>query len=145
MSDFQSKREEKAARFRELAEKHENISTGRHFATRQQLEMIPLGQPILVGHHSERRHRKDLNSIDQHLAKAKEHHDTAEYYRGRAAAVDSNRATSAMIRTRQKSWSIRSSVLEQPRRYTSSTNESTGEYRRRRQAFWHRMRRMSRP
>jgi hypothetical protein len=47
MNDFQSKREEKAARFRELAEKHENISTGRHFAARQQLEMIPLGQPIL--------------------------------------------------------------------------------------------------
>jgi hypothetical protein len=41
MNDFQAKREEKAARFRELAEKQENISTGRHFAARQQLEMIP--------------------------------------------------------------------------------------------------------
>jgi len=28
MNDFESKRAEKAARFRELAEKHENISTG---------------------------------------------------------------------------------------------------------------------
>lgn len=92
MNDFQSQREEKAARFRALAEKHENISTGRHFAARQQLEMIPLGQPILVGHHSERRHRKDLKRIDQHFAKAREHHDTAEYYRRRAAAVESNRA-----------------------------------------------------
>src|SRR3984893_2390630 len=92
MNDFQSQREEKASRFRALAEQHENISTGRHFAARQQLEMIPLGQPILVGHHSERRHRKDLKRIDQHFAKAREHHDTAEYYRRRAAAVGSNRA-----------------------------------------------------
>jgi len=50
MNDFESERAAKAARFRQLAEKHENIATGRHFAARERLEMIPLGQPILVGH-----------------------------------------------------------------------------------------------
>jgi hypothetical protein len=54
--------------------------------------MIPLGQPILIGHHSEKRHRKDLTRIDEHLAKAKEHHDKAEYFRRHAAAAESNRA-----------------------------------------------------
>jgi hypothetical protein len=92
MNDFESQRAEKAARFRELAAKHENISTGRHLAARQRLEMIPLGQPIQVGHHSEKRHRKDLARIDEHLAKAKEHHDKAEYFRRRAVAAESNRA-----------------------------------------------------
>ena len=87
MNDFESERAAKAARFRQLAEKHENIATGRHFAAREQLEMIPLGQPILVGHHSEKRHRKDLKRIDQHFAEAKEHHDKAEYFRRRAAAA----------------------------------------------------------
>ena len=86
MNDFESERAAKAARFRQLAEKHENIATGRHFAARERLEMIPLGQPILVGHHSEKRHRKDLKRIDQHFAEAKEHHDKAEYFRQRAAA-----------------------------------------------------------
>jgi hypothetical protein len=90
MNDFESERAAKAARFRQLAEKHANIATGRHFAARQRLEMIPLGQPILVGHHSEKRHRKDLTRIDQHFAKAKEHHDKAEYFRRRAAAAESN-------------------------------------------------------
>ena len=52
--------------------------------------MIPLGQPILVGHHSEKRHRKDLTRIDEHFAKAKEHHDKAEYFRRRAVAAESN-------------------------------------------------------
>ena len=42
MNDFESQRAEKAARFRELAAKHENISTGRHLAARQRIEMIPL-------------------------------------------------------------------------------------------------------
>ena len=92
MNDFASKRERRIERFRELAEKHENISNGRHFAARQQLEMIPPGQPILVGHHSERGHRAHLKRIDQHFAKAKQHHDTAEYFRRRAAAMESNRA-----------------------------------------------------
>src|SRR6266436_3929857 len=89
MNDFQSKREEKAPRFSELAEKHENISTGRYFAVRQQLEMIPLGQPILVGHHSEKRQRSYLKRIDQHFAKAQEHHEKAEHYRRHAGALES--------------------------------------------------------
>src|SRR5271170_3696358 len=50
MNDFESERAAKAARFRQLAEKHANIATGRHFAARERLENIPLGQPILVGH-----------------------------------------------------------------------------------------------
>jgi hypothetical protein len=92
MNDFASKRERRIKRFRQLADKHENISNGRHFAARQQLEMIPPGQPILVGHHSERGHRAHLKRIDQHFAKAKQHHHTAEYFRRRAAAMESNRA-----------------------------------------------------
>jgi Domain of unknown function (DUF3560) len=90
MNDFESERAAKAARFRQLAEKHANIATGRHFAARERLEVIPLGQPILVGHHSEKRHRRDLKHIDVHFAKAKEHHDKAGYFRRRAAAAESN-------------------------------------------------------
>jgi hypothetical protein len=90
MNDFESERAAKAARFRQLAEKHARIATGRHFAARERLELIPLGQPILLGHHSEKRHRRDLNRIDEHFAKAKEHHDKAEYVRRRATAAESN-------------------------------------------------------
>jgi hypothetical protein len=90
MNDFESERAAKVARFRQLAEKHENIATGRQFAARERLEIIPLGQPILVGDYSEKRHRRDLKRIDEHFAKAKEHHDKAEYFRRRAAAAESN-------------------------------------------------------
>jgi Domain of unknown function (DUF3560) len=49
----------------------------RHNAARRELEIIPPGQPILVGHHSDKGHRAHLNRIDRHFAKAKEHHDKA--------------------------------------------------------------------
>jgi Domain of unknown function (DUF3560) len=107
MNDFESHRAEKAARFRELAAKHENISTGRHLAARQRLEMIPLVPPILVGHHSEKRHRKDLTRIDEHLAKAKEHHDKAEYFRRRAPLQIPTEPCLAMTPMQPKSWSIK--------------------------------------
>jgi hypothetical protein len=90
MNNFESERAAKAARFRQLAEKHANIATGRHFAARERLELIPLGRPILVGQRSEKCHRRDLKRIDEHFAKAKEHHDKADYFRRRAAAAESN-------------------------------------------------------
>lgn len=48
---------------------------------------IPMGQPILVGHHSEGRHRRDLARIDAHMRKGVAAQDRAEELRGAAAAV----------------------------------------------------------
>ena len=53
-------------------------------------QRIALVRLILVGHHSEKRHRKDRTRIEQHFAKAKEHHDKVECYRWRAAAAECN-------------------------------------------------------
>jgi hypothetical protein len=61
MNDFESERAAKAARFRQLAEKHtKHYKPGDISPPGNALEMIPLGQPILVGHHSQKRRRKDL-------------------------------------------------------------------------------------
>jgi hypothetical protein len=90
MNDFESERAAKAARFRQLAGKHANIPTGRHFVARERLEMIPLGQPILVGHHWEKRHRRDLKRIDEHFAKRSNITIKPNTFRRRAAAAESN-------------------------------------------------------
>jgi len=47
---------------------------------------IPLGQPILVGHHSERHARRDAERIENGMRKAVQMWETKEYWRGRAAA-----------------------------------------------------------
>ena len=48
---------------------------------------IPFGQPILIGHHSERRHRKDIERIDNGMRRAVKMWDTAKYWTDRAAAA----------------------------------------------------------
>lgn len=45
---------------------------------------IPLGQPILVGHHSERRARKDAERIENGMRRAVQMWDTADYWKRRA-------------------------------------------------------------
>lgn len=51
---------------------------------------IPLGQPILVGHHSERRARKDAERIENGMRRAVQMWDTAEYWQSRAAGAVRN-------------------------------------------------------
>lgn len=45
---------------------------------------IPLGQPILVGHHSERHARRDADKIQRGMRKAVDMWETASYWKGRA-------------------------------------------------------------
>lgn len=48
---------------------------------------IPLGQPILVGHHSERRHRRAIERADNAMRRGIEESDKAKYFESRAAAA----------------------------------------------------------
>lgn len=49
--------------------------------------MIPMGQPILIGHHSEKRARRDQERIESGMRKTIRAFETAEYWRRRAAAA----------------------------------------------------------
>lgn len=51
---------------------------------------IPMGQPILVGHHSERHARKDAERIDNGMRKAVKMWETASYWQARAAGAISH-------------------------------------------------------
>ncbi len=55
-------------------------------------DQIPMGQPILIGHHSEKRHRRHIAKIDTNMRKGCEAHDKAQYYERRAAAAEANNA-----------------------------------------------------
>jgi len=48
---------------------------------------IPFGQPILVGHHSERHARKDAERIENGMRKAVKMWETAKYWQSRAAGA----------------------------------------------------------
>lgn len=48
---------------------------------------IPFGQPILIGHHSEKRHRRTLERSHNHISKGLEEHDKSKYYNRRAGSI----------------------------------------------------------
>ena len=69
-NEYEEKQERKRQRYLDRADKAEAESAERGKRVRQISDMIPLGQPILVGHHSEKRHRADLKRIDSNTRKS---------------------------------------------------------------------------
>lgn len=95
MNDYETRRQEKAERYRELAEKNLKASEQTLNRARDMASVIPLGQPILVGHHSEKRHRNHLDRIHNTYGKGFELGDRAKYYAEKAAAAESNTTISS--------------------------------------------------
>lgn len=78
---------ERAERFEEYSEKRTGEAEAAHKEVERIAGGIPLGQPILVGHHSERRARKDAQRIQDGMRKAVNLWDTAKYWERRAQAA----------------------------------------------------------
>lgn len=86
--------ERKVEKRREWAEKAEQRSAQRFEAARVVADGIPLGQPILVGHHSEKRHRRDIARIDSNMGKGVEEQKLAQHHEGKAAGLEHQLDTS---------------------------------------------------
>lgn len=90
--------EDYAARREDLAQRYDKYAAGAR-ARAQTLQsgwerihsIIPLGQPVLVGHHSERRHRRDLARAERLITRATEESGKAEYWKRKAAYVRNER------------------------------------------------------
>ena len=91
-SNFEARRQNRKDRYEELADKNRQQSEERYDAARGIGSRIPMGQPILVGHHSERGHRADLKRIDNNMRKSVEHNAKARYYEEKAQTIDNDRA-----------------------------------------------------
>lgn len=86
-SDFEENQERRKERFEELASKNDQRSNDYHEQSRKAVEHIPFGQPILVGHHSEKRHRRDIERARSNADKAVEASRKSDYYEQRAKTV----------------------------------------------------------
>ncbi len=76
--------EERADRFNDYSEKRLSDANLAHDAVSAITDNIPLGQPILVGHHSERRARRDAERIENGMRKAINLWQKSEYWTMRA-------------------------------------------------------------
>lgn len=79
--------EERAERFEEYREKRADDAEAAHDAVASITSGIPLGQPILVGHHSEKKARKDAERIESGMRRAVKLWDTSQYWKARAAGA----------------------------------------------------------
>ena len=88
MTTYRERREARAERLREWADKREAKASAAYDGARRIADTIPLGQPVLVGHHSEGRHRRDLDRIDNGYRRSFEHATKAERMRSKADNID---------------------------------------------------------
>jgi len=79
--------EERSERFSEYSDKRADDAARAHKAVAAIADNIPFGQPILVGHHSERRARKDAQRIETGMRRAVKMWDTSKYWTDRAAGA----------------------------------------------------------
>lgn len=87
---FAEKKQRRIERARELAAKHEAAADSRYASYRGITDRIPLGQPIIVGHHSERGHRADIKRMDNHIRAMSRHLDAAKHFKARAETAKSS-------------------------------------------------------
>lgn len=94
-SDYEERRQRRIDSMRRRAEQKKAESNSAYSDAQSMAGQIPLGQPILVGHHSERRHRNHLKRIDRKYRKSAELDQQAESLERRANFAESNHAISS--------------------------------------------------
>jgi hypothetical protein len=80
----------RSERYEELAQKNSDKSNAYYQTSSDAVAGIPLGQPILIGHHSEGRHRRDIARCHSAMDKSVEHQKKSEHYEYKAAVAASN-------------------------------------------------------
>ena len=79
----------KAEKRRESAERADARSQAYYERSRKDADFLSLGEPIKVGHHSERRHRKAIEDANKYIGKSCAESDKAEDYTHKAETLES--------------------------------------------------------
>jgi hypothetical protein len=82
--------EERADRFEDYSENRAKDADSARAAVSAIADNIPLGQPILVGHHSEKHARRDAEKIENGMRKAVKMWEQSQYWKDRAAGAIRN-------------------------------------------------------
>lgn len=87
MNAYEQKQEARRERYQARAEKARSEAAQHEAASRRLVEHIPFGQPILVGHHSEKRHRRTLERSQNLMFRMVDDLKKADHYEQKAAGV----------------------------------------------------------
>lgn len=90
-ADYEERRKRRIERYEQLSLKAKEESEARGNSTANRILMSTPGQPILVGHHSERAHRRLIKRANDDIRKSIELSEKSDYYDRKAKnAVNSN-------------------------------------------------------
>lgn len=89
--NYEAKKQARIERYKARAEKASQESTKLHEEARKMASIIPFGQPILIGHHSEKADRNYRKRIHKKMFRFVEESQKAEYWKDRAKAAENNR------------------------------------------------------
>ena len=79
--------EERADRFGDYSDKRAHDASAAHSAVQAIGQRFEFGQPILIGHHSESKARKDAERMESGMRRAVQMWETSEYWKRRAAGA----------------------------------------------------------
>lgn len=106
MNDYELKQEARRERLERASARAGREASSQFNRARQVIAGIPPGQPILVGHHSERRHRRDLDKHDRAMRAGCDAQQRAQDLASKAAAVGTGGVSSddpdAVIKLREQ-------------------------------------------
>ncbi|MBK9723307.1 MAG: DUF3560 domain-containing protein [Saprospiraceae bacterium] len=94
-TNYHERKEARIENAERLASKNEEAANASLNTANRISSYIPLGQPILVGHHSEKRHRRDIERIDNNMRNSVEASKKAEYYKDKAESIAANTSISS--------------------------------------------------
>lgn len=95
MNPHEEKKQAKIAWHKKKAEEAKDASKKALDTAYEIGSHIPMGQPVLIGHHSEKKHRRALSQIDSAFKKSAKLAEKAVYHKGRAVTIESNSAISS--------------------------------------------------
>ncbi len=100
---MEERAEQRADRFTDYKGKRKADAEAAYKQVNDISQNIPMGQPILIGHHSEKRARRDAKRIESGMQKAVKMWETSEYWEDRAqGAIDhANYKTRPDVRIRR--------------------------------------------
>ena len=115
--------EERAERFEGYSERRSADAAAAHAAVQAIAGRFEMGQPILVGHHSERRARKDKERMDDGMRKAVRMWDTSQYWAQRAQAAKAHAEYKQLPAVRHRRIkTLQAELRKQQRRHEQATD-----------------------
>lgn len=90
-SDYEERRNQRIEKYKELSMKAQERSSRYSNSNANRILQIAPGQPILVGHHSEKKHRKLIKRAQDDIRKSIEEDNKSEFYKERAIIAENSK------------------------------------------------------